>query len=56
MDKTEFIQIEEFEQHADVDPDSLIEEEQNKKTASNEPKSAASVSQSEQDLLDELGI
>ncbi|MGF1690021.1 DUF3334 family protein [Photobacterium kagoshimensis] len=56
MDKTEFIQIEEFEQHAAVDPDSLIEEEQNKKAASGEAKSTSSVSQAEQDLLDELGI
>ncbi|KMV32288.1 DUF3334 family protein [Photobacterium swingsii] len=56
MDKTEFIQIEEFEQHAAVDPDSLIEEEQNKKSVSEESTSASSVSQAEQDLLDELGI
>ncbi|OAN18080.1 chemotaxis protein CheX [Photobacterium jeanii] len=55
MDKTEFIQIDEFEQAADVDPDSLIEQEKNKKAA---PKKDAAepISQADLDLLDELGI
>lgn len=54
MDKTEFIQLEEFEQHDIVDPDAIIEEA-NKQQAE---KAKASQAQPEVDfdLLDELGI
>ena len=53
MDKTEFIQLEEFEIEADETPDSILEAEQNKKqskTADSNPEDLAN------DLLDELGI
>ncbi|CAG20148.1 DUF3334 family protein [Photobacterium profundum] len=52
MDKTEFIQLEEFEQHQDIDPDVIIE---NTKTQ-NESNLTLVNQTTEQDLLDELGI
>lgn len=52
MDKTEFIQLEEFEQHQDIDPDVIIENEKKQKESN-----LTLVNQTdEQDLLDELGI
>jgi CheY-specific phosphatase CheX len=52
MDKTEFIQLEEFEQHQDIDPDVIIENEKKQKESN-----LTFVNQAdEQDLLDELGI
>ncbi|PSV47444.1 DUF3334 family protein [Photobacterium indicum] len=52
MDKTEFIQLEEFEQHQDIDPDVIIENEKKQKESN-----LTLVNQAdEQDLLDELGI
>jgi CheY-specific phosphatase CheX len=52
MDKTEFIQLEEFEQHQDIDPDVIIENEKKQK----ESKLKLQNQSDEQDLLDELGI
>ncbi|UGA56223.1 DUF3334 family protein [Vibrio sp. DW001] len=54
MDKTEFIQMEEFELEESSDPDLILEQEQNKKakTKSEEVESNHSAN----DLLDELGI
>ncbi len=54
MDKTEFIQMEEFELEESSDPDLILEQEQNKKakTKSEEVESSHSAN----DLLDELGI
>ncbi len=52
MDKTEFIQLEEFEQHQDIDPDVIIENTKKH----NESKLALVNQTTEQDLLDELGI
>lgn len=54
MDKTEFIQIEEFEQHDDLDPDSIIENTQ-REQAQTIQKSAAAP-EVDLDLLDELGL
>jgi CheY-specific phosphatase CheX len=52
MDKTEFIQLEEFEQHQDIDPDVIIENTKNEKESNLTLKNQ----DDEQDLLDELGI
>jgi CheY-specific phosphatase CheX len=52
MDKTEFIQLEEFEQHQDIDPDVIIENEKKQKESNLKLVNQAD----EQDLLDELGI
>jgi len=54
MDKTEFIQLEEFEQQAEVDPDVIIEnaKKEQQKKAQNDP----ALSEVDFDLLDELGI
>ncbi|MEI8636635.1 DUF3334 family protein [Vibrio coralliilyticus] len=55
MDKTEFIQLEEFESHEDESPDSILEQAQKKLTSKKEsPKEEADPNGS--DLLDELGI
>ncbi|OLQ70144.1 chemotaxis protein CheX [Photobacterium proteolyticum] len=54
MDKTEFIQLEEFEQHDEVDPDTIIENA--KKEQANKNKQAVPVAEVDLDLLDELGI
>ncbi|MGF1703922.1 DUF3334 family protein [Photobacterium makurazakiensis] len=51
MDKTEFIQLEEFEQHEEVDPDSIIASAQQNKT-----EKTSSAQTVDFDLLDELGI
>lgn len=53
MDKTEFIQLEEFDQTEDCDPDSIIEAAQNR-TRSEEK--SATTAEVDLDLLDELGI
>jgi CheY-specific phosphatase CheX len=56
MDKTEFIQLHDFEKEEDTCPDSIIEQErlsQQQKKAETETKSQAEV---DNDLLDELGI
>ncbi|PSU50274.1 DUF3334 domain-containing protein [Photobacterium frigidiphilum] len=52
MDKTEFIQLEEFEQHQDIDPDVIIENTKKQ----NESNLTLVNQTTEQDLLDELGI
>ncbi|AIU67044.1 DUF3334 domain-containing protein [Vibrio coralliilyticus] len=55
MDKTEFIQLEEFESHEDESPDSILEQAQKKLTSKKEaPKEEVDPNGS--DLLDELGI
>ncbi|NRF63637.1 DUF3334 family protein [Vibrio coralliilyticus] len=55
MDKTEFIQLEEFESHEDESPDSILEQAQKKLTSKKEaPTEEADPNGS--DLLDELGI
>ena len=54
MDKTEFIQLEDFEPEVDSCPDSIIEEENNRKK---ESKAVTESSNSAaDDLLDSLGI
>ncbi|WP_299690629.1 DUF3334 family protein [uncultured Vibrio sp.] len=55
MDKTEFIQLEEFEIAEDDSPDSILEETQRKMQDNNKP-SQNSDNDSAADLLDELGI
>ncbi|PSW13493.1 DUF3334 domain-containing protein [Photobacterium rosenbergii] len=52
MDKTEFIQLEEFDQAEDCDPDSIIEAAQSQPQSKTETK----VAEVDLDLLDELGI
>lgn len=53
MDKTEFIQLEEFEIEGDTDPDDILDQEQNRnKNTKNESVSDAVTD----DLLDSLGI
>ncbi|KJY91412.1 chemotaxis protein CheX [Vibrio neptunius] len=55
MDKTEFIQLEEFETQEDESPDSILEQAQKKLSSKKEaPKEEADPNGS--DLLDELGI
>ena len=55
MDKTEFIQLEEFETQEDESPDSILEQAQKKLASKKEaPKEEADPNGS--DLLDELGI
>ncbi|CAM3045121.1 DUF3334 family protein [Vibrio neptunius] len=55
MDKTEFIQLEEFETQEDESPDSILEQAQKKLTSKKEsPQEEADPNGS--DLLDELGI
>ncbi|MDV5168967.1 DUF3334 family protein [Photobacterium rosenbergii] len=53
MDKTEFIQLEEFDQTEDCDPDSIIEAAQNRTRSEQKSATTAEV---DLDLLDELGI
>ena len=55
MDKTEFIQLEEFEVAEDESPDSILEATQKKMQEANKP-TQSSGNDSEADLLDELGI
>lgn len=52
MDKTEFIQLEEFDQAEDCDPDSIIEAAQSQP----QPKTETKAAEVDLDLLDELGI
>lgn len=54
MDKTEFIQLEEFVQHDDVDPDTIIENA--KKEQAEKERKESSAATVDFDLLDELGI
>ncbi|MGF1737830.1 DUF3334 family protein [Photobacterium satsumensis] len=54
MDKTEFIQLEEFDQHEVCDPDLIIEAAQSNSRTSSKP--AATAANVDLDLLDELGI
>jgi len=54
MDKTEFIQLEEFEQHTEVDPDTIFE---NATKRHQDIAAQSAVNQEvDLDLLDELGI
>ncbi|WP_260293796.1 DUF3334 family protein [Sedimenticola hydrogenitrophicus] len=55
MDKTEFIQLHEFEQLGDVDPDDILEGEANKRAAAARAGSGDDRNDSDS-LLDELGI
>lgn len=55
MDKTEFIQLEEFEVDEDESPDSILERAQNNHNAEQQAKAEAKPDLSD-DLLDELGI
>ena len=55
MDKTEFIQLEEFEIAEDECPDSILEATQKKMQEANKP-TQSSGNDSAADLLDELGI
>lgn len=56
MDKTEFIQLHEFEQQEDFDPDDILEGEANKRAAAAaQPRSDDNRNDSDS-LLDELGI
>jgi hypothetical protein len=55
MDKTEFIQLEEFEVAEDESPDSILEATQNKAQSKKE-KSQSAENDMANDLLDELGI
>ena len=57
MDKTEFIQLEEFEAAEDECPDDILEQTQQKmKATKKESKEADSEGSNANDLLDELGI
>jgi chemotaxis protein CheY-P-specific phosphatase CheC len=56
MDKTEFIQLEEFDVAEDECPDTILEQTQLKMKASKEKKDASNESSNANDLLDELGI
>ncbi|MGF1756151.1 DUF3334 family protein [Vibrio makurazakiensis] len=56
MDKTEFIQLEEFEVTEDECPDSILEATQNKMKTTPAASTPAAGSDSAADLLDELGI
>ena len=55
MDKTEFIQLEEFEATEDECPDDILEQTQQKMKAKNDKKEEKQDSNAN-DLLDELGI
>ncbi len=55
MDKTEFIQLEEFEQDTE-DTDSIFESAQRARSQKEEQKNNNNFNQVDQDLLDELGI
>lgn len=56
MDKTEFIQLEEFDVAEDECPDTILEQTQLKMKASKEKKDTSNESSNANDLLDELGI
>jgi chemotaxis protein CheY-P-specific phosphatase CheC len=53
MDKTEFIQLEEFEVEGDTNPDDILEQEQNRTKPEQKEKLDSAVTD---DLLDSLGI
>ncbi|MCW8904170.1 MULTISPECIES: DUF3334 family protein [Sedimenticola] len=55
MDKTEFIQLHEFEQQEDFDPDDILEGEANKRAAASQAVTGDDRNDSDS-LLDELGI
>lgn len=55
MDKTEFIQLHEFEQQGDVNPDEILEGEANRRAAAAQSTSGDDHNDSDS-LLDELGI
>ena len=54
MDKTEFIQLEEFEVQEDESPDSILEATQQKMASNKESTKNNDIDPS--DLLDELGL
>ncbi|MDX1301703.1 DUF3334 family protein [Photobacterium sp.] len=54
MDKTEFIQLEEFEQHSEVDPDTIFDNAKKDQQYIAAPSS--STQEVDLDLMDELGI
>lgn len=54
MDKTEFIQLEEFDRHEECDPDLIIEAAQHGSRTPSKP--ISTTSEVDLDLLDELGI
>lgn len=54
MDKTEFIQLEEFEVHEEESPDDILESAQRKQAEKEEP--ASDDASAADDLLDQLGI
>ncbi|WP_087017767.1 DUF3334 family protein [Thaumasiovibrio subtropicus] len=58
MDKTEFIQIDEFEVQEDIDPDVLIamEKEKSQNASANKPAAASAADDVDDDLFDSLGI
>ncbi|MGY3569488.1 DUF3334 family protein [Vibrio sp. SCSIO 43135] len=56
MDKTEFIQLEEFEVAEDESPDSILEAQQNNMKKKKDDKTAGDNNDIANDLLDELGI
>ena len=56
MDKTEFIQLEEFEVQEDESPDAILEEARQKMSADKSDANQDSDQDSNSDLLDELGI
>ncbi|MCW8332938.1 DUF3334 family protein [Vibrio paucivorans] len=56
MDKTEFIQLEEFEVAEDESPDSILEAQQNNMKKKKDDKTTGDNNDIANDLLDELGI
>ncbi|MZI93704.1 DUF3334 family protein [Vibrio sp. CAIM 722] len=56
MDKTEFIQLEEFEVQEDESPDAILEEARQKMSADKSDVNQDNDQDSNSDLLDELGI
>lgn len=56
MDKTEFIQLHEFEQQEDFDPDEILAGEASRRAAQGESASADKVEDTSDSLLDELGL
>lgn len=54
MDKTEFIQLHEFEAQPDVDPDAILDQERQTKSA--ESKKTDAAPEADIDLFNELGI
>ncbi|MCR8922627.1 DUF3334 family protein [Dasania sp. GY-MA-18] len=56
MDKTEFIELQEFEVEADTCPDDIISQEANKRALAKQAAAHALSSQENDDLMDSLGI